>query len=179
MSLYGMIFGVNPAATLLKLMFELDQDREGMPELPDSSGYDPPDTSRFVQEAKRLRYYPTGRFRDIWLSDDRKIITLYTRNGGGNRDRYQWVFECLVEHPEYIGDEDDDFDSTYAYIRFKVPERFQPLSDEIPAGDRDQWDQFLADLQAGRKTAQTQKAFEGIKPLLEKLNAMLTEEAQP
>lgn len=64
-----------------------------------------------------------GRFRDCHLCDEG--IAVYTRNGGGNREDYQFVFDTLSEHPNYIRDEDDSFDCTYATIYFSIPEEYE------------------------------------------------------
>ena len=61
-----------------------------------------------------------GRFRDVYVEDN--YIVVYTRNGGGNREDYEDVFDEMSEHPWYSHDEDDDFDCTYASIYFKIPE---------------------------------------------------------
>lgn len=61
-----------------------------------------------------------GRFRDAFVADGE--IAVYTRNGGGNRDDYQDVFDELRQHPCYLRDEDDAFDCTYATIYFRIPE---------------------------------------------------------
>ena len=42
---------------------------------------------------------------------------------------------CVMEkyiklHPNYLGDDDDDFDCTYAYVRYSVPEQYK---DEVKA----------------------------------------------
>jgi hypothetical protein len=63
-----------------------------------------------------------GRFRDCFIANGE--IAVYTRNGGGNREDYQEVFDTLSKHPCYLRDEDDDYDSTYATIYFKFPEEF-------------------------------------------------------
>lgn len=89
-----------------------------------------------------------GRFRDCYLTEAGEIA-VYTRNGGGNREAYQDVIDALARHPCYLRDEDDDFDSTYATIYFRVPEtldrnalsRIQP---EIARDDA--WQAFLAAL---------------------------------
>jgi len=65
-----------------------------------------------------------GRFRDAFITADGKLA-IYTRNGGGNREEYDEVFEDLANHPEYLYDEDDDFDCTYATIYFNVPLEFK------------------------------------------------------
>ncbi len=81
-----------------------------------------------------------GRYRDVWVTAADEIA-VYTRNGGGNRDC--WSDEpssnsdscdcagCVIsyrlpQHPLYLRDEDDDFDSTYATVYFKAP-------DSVPA----------------------------------------------
>lgn len=73
----------------------------------------------------RLSPLDCGRFRDCYLSKDGERIIVYTRNGGGNREAYQDVFDKLSEHPNYIKDYDDDFDSTYASIEFSVPDKYK------------------------------------------------------
>jgi len=113
--------------------------------------------------------WPTGRFRDIYISGDGTRVILFTRNGGGNREC--WAYEgcdigrefgeeievdgekyvygkddheafhdkdCLVfvnwrltKHPLYIRDYDDDFDYTYAYFEFKMPEKLDPVLDKL------------------------------------------------
>ena len=45
---------------------------------------------------------------------------VHTRNGGGNREGY-WPIG-IEDHPNYIGDQDDDFDPTYADIYFSLPD---------------------------------------------------------
>jgi len=72
-----------------------------------------------------------GRFRDCYPSDDGSEIIVYTRNGGGNREAYQEVFDRLRLHPNYIGDADDDYDCTYATIRFSVPDKFKEAVRQI------------------------------------------------
>lgn len=74
-----------------------------------------------------LRPADFGRFRDAGLYENPEKkgehqIRVLTRNGGGNRPDYQMINENLAKHPLYIKDEDDSYDSTYAYFYFKVPE---------------------------------------------------------
>ena len=61
-----------------------------------------------------------GRFRDVYVEDG--CIVVHTRNGGGNREDYEDVFDEMSTHPWYVRDADEDFDSTYANIYFKVPD---------------------------------------------------------
>lgn len=66
-----------------------------------------------------------GRFRDAYLNESGANIIVYTRCGGGNRDYYEDVFSKMEKHPEYVTDYDDDYDCTYAYFVFNVPEKFK------------------------------------------------------
>ncbi len=89
MSLYNMVFGMNPdSAKLLEILGKTQSD--------------------------------FGRFRNVYMEDG--YIVVHTRNGGGNRESYEDVFDEMSEHPWYSHDEDDDFDCTYANIYFKVPD---------------------------------------------------------
>jgi hypothetical protein len=116
MSMYNMLFGMNPDAD--KLLSLLDATRDDF-----------------------------GRFRNVYVADG--YIVVHTRCGGGNRDDYfpEWV----EDHPWYSHDEDDDFDTTYADIYFKIPEdklkTFVSLLDqgENPA---EQWDALYKALKA-------------------------------
>lgn len=78
--------------------------------------------------------YPIGRYRDIYLNKNGTKIILVTRNCGGNREHYDSDPEgsdhdcpgCIMnyhidKHPNYIRDYDDDFDCTYAYVKYSVP----------------------------------------------------------
>ena len=59
-----------------------------------------------------------GRYRDCYLDEKGEKIIVYTRNGGGNREYYEEVFDKLSSHTNYLCDYDDDFDCTYASIEF-------------------------------------------------------------
>lgn len=126
MSLYNLLDGVNPLKDILLKILDIDQ--------PNGK-------------------WKSGRFRGIYLNEDGTEIILYTRNGGGNREH--WGFshadekegeECscagcvityhLPKHPNYLRDYDDDFDSTYAYIVFSVPEEFQEFTKSLATGKK-------------------------------------------
>jgi hypothetical protein len=95
MSLYNLLFGANPAG----------------PAILATLGLTPSDV---------------GRYRDCYVENDRGHyrIVVHTRNGGGNRDEYQDVLDELAQHPLWLYDQDDDFDCTYADIRFNLPEDY-------------------------------------------------------
>lgn len=121
MSLYNMLHGTNALAGALLAMLELEPNGP----------------------------HPVGRFRDIHLSADGTQIVLLTRNGGGNREH--WSEEereagpecgctgCIItynlpQHPNYIEDRDDDYDCTYAYVTFSVPEKYAEFCKGIATG---------------------------------------------
>lgn len=112
----------------------------------------------------------TGRFRDCYLSDANTIV-VYTRNGGGNREEYQSVIDKLKKHPNYIKDYDDDFDCTYCYIEFNVPEQFKEfmakLSEEKGVGKNpnDKWDQMMEN----KDSPEWKKAAEIFEPIFKKI----------
>jgi len=88
-----------------------------------------------------LRPDDVGRFRDAWVErtePGQLRVAVYTRNGGGNRDHWALSYPetsegpycvcpgCIITHrlpsnPLYLSDEDDDFDSTYATVYFRLP----------------------------------------------------------
>lgn len=126
MSLYNTLHGKNPLSIIILKVLGLDDSTEKV-----------------------------GRFRDIWISKDRNEIILYTRNGGGNREC--WEYEgcvdignvddplkhdpkCLVrvnyeltKHPLYLRDFDDEYDCTYASFVFKMPDKFKELLTTLAA----------------------------------------------
>ena len=72
-----------------------------------------------------------GRYRDCYLDEKGEKIIVYARNGGGNREYYEEVFDKLSSHTNYLCDYDDDFDCTYASIEFSVPDKFIELTKEF------------------------------------------------
>ena len=63
------------------------------------------------------------RLREVTVDDDEFKIVVRTRTGGGNREEYEKENKRLTRLNGYIEDEDDSFDSTYAYFEYKIPER--------------------------------------------------------
>ena len=93
MSFYNMLFGQNILSKYLLKILDIDQDNSK---------------------------WESGRFRDIYLDSKGEKIILLTRNGGGNRESY--FPDEIRNHPDYLCDYDDDFDCTYAYIEFSIPQ---------------------------------------------------------
>ena len=64
--------------------------------------------------------YP--RFRDCFLNEEKQIVVL-TRVGGNNRN-CGFGEEVLYKDPNFVKTYDDDFDSTYGYYVFNVPDEW-------------------------------------------------------
>jgi hypothetical protein len=116
--MYNLIFGSNPLGPTLLAMLKLDG---------------------------------VGRYRDAFVSDG--MIAVYTRNGGGNRECWS-VYDdsnyvegegcgcvgCFMEyqvmkHPNYLSDQDDEFDSTYATIYYSFPEEWKEFLEQLDSGE--------------------------------------------
>ena len=96
-----------------------------------------------------------GRFRDCYLQDGKIIV--YTRNGGGNREDYQKYIDELAKHPNYIKDYDDDFDRTYCYIEFSIPDEFKKDIENIQSEKYTPTEKFqmlIKNLQAETQTTE-------------------------
>lgn len=93
-----------------------------------------------------------GRFRDVFLGDG--LIAVYTRNGGGNRDDYQEVFEEMRKHPNFVGDEDDSFDCTYCTYYFTYPEEYKEILTQLQDADKfdpgKMWTEFFEKFNGGK-----------------------------
>jgi hypothetical protein len=154
MSLYNLLHGQNPFSSVLLKILGIDQ-----------------------LGAK----YVSGRFRDIYLNEDATKIILYTRNGGGNRETYQGVFDNLSTHPNYLENYDDEFDSTYAYIVFSVPEEHKVLVKEFMTGEKPETvhEKFLKTMEEMKKMSPEQlkadSRFQPIVKMLDKLGETLNE----
>lgn len=88
--------------------------------------------SAFLFSLLELTPADCGRYRDIYVTSTH--IVIHTRNGGGNREDYEHVFDNLSEHDLYDYDEDDDFDSTYANIYFRHPAGYEEILCEMAEG---------------------------------------------
>lgn len=146
MSLYNLIHGFNPLAGALLSALNLTPDA-------------------------------CGRFRDCFLAraDDGKLeIHVYTRNGGGNRPDYIEVTQALRKHPEYIYDEDDDFDCTYATYKFSVPSKFAEALEKlaehdgaVPSSPQERFQAFMDKLQSGPSDdPDVKRVTDAVSPLL-------------
>lgn len=96
MSMYNMINGYNPSVQLALVLLEIN----------------PKDISRF---------------RDAYIDIKNEQIVIFTRTGGSKDpetydNRACFPNDILENHKLFISTKDDDFDPTYAYYYFKIPE---------------------------------------------------------
>ena len=133
MGLYNMLFAYNPLGSHLLAL--LNMTREEIP-----------------------------RFRDVYIGEwqGEKAIAVYTRMGGGNRghwELYDDTFDgtncscagCRAEHylaahPAYLGDQDDDFDQTYATYYFRLPKNVDQSQLDLDATPGDKWEAFFKEI---------------------------------
>jgi hypothetical protein len=107
-----------------------------------------------------------GRFRDAYLNEDDSKIIVYTRCGGGNRDDYESVFEEMKSHPNFISDYDDDFDCTYAYFEFSIPDEYKEqlklVAEKIGQKESptEKFQSLINNLQSDKDTPETERAME-------------------
>lgn len=84
----------------------------------------------FLLEGLDIHPRDCPRFRDCFMHVSGTIV-IYTRTGGGNRAEYAAENAALTRHPNYVRDEDDSFDSTYALFHFSVPAEMKEMCDKL------------------------------------------------
>lgn len=98
------------------------------------------------------------RFRDAYftMQEERPVIVVHTRTGGGNRESYESENDWMSTLPGFLYDRDDDFDCTYADFFYKVPEAHrQAVADALaesgnPASPAEKWQALFAALQSAK-----------------------------
>lgn len=135
-------------------------------------GFDP--LSHLLIRALNVNPLHIPRFRDCFLLEGK--IAVYTRTGNGNRgvNTTPWIFEGKViprsvapdswdklcaAHPDYLGTEDDDYDSTYAFWWFRYPAEYQQALTEAAkqherARPRLRWEEMLKQMKKPGATHQ-------------------------
>lgn len=76
--------------------------------------------------------YP--RFRDCFITEDHRICVL-TRVGGGNRN-CGYGEEALYQSPYFVKTYDAEWDNTYGYYEFNVPEKWKTDFDTLLKGEK-------------------------------------------
>lgn len=72
-----------------------------------------------------------SRFRDVFLCNKGCNIRVYTRTGGENRKDFKDNWDIIKQNPLYIKDYDEEFDNTYAYIDFNIPEKYKETAKKM------------------------------------------------
>lgn len=76
------------------------------------------------------------RFRDVVLRGGGSTVGLLTRTGGNNREGHQLDNDYLVGLPTFLVDEDDKYDSTFAWFWYGVPEERRVFAETTLQEDR-------------------------------------------
>ena len=76
--------------------------------------------------------YP--RFRDCFITKDDRICVL-TRVGGGNRN-CGYGEGALYQSPHFVKTYDAEWDNTYGYYEFNVPEKWKADFDLLLKGEK-------------------------------------------
>ena len=124
MSLYNAINGVNPATFFILPMLG-EKHPDSYPRFRDC----------FVGELSNSDEDDQFGIPKKELDQSKRVISVYTRVGGGNREDYKDEIKELRSHPNYIWDYDDDFDSTFATFQFSVPKEFESDYDLVLKGE--------------------------------------------
>lgn len=123
-----------------------------------------------------------GRYRGCFIhlekGNEDPFILVNTRAGGGNRNCWDehdevgepienansdkcdccgcWITYKIKKHEFYLSDIDDDFDCTYAEIKFKCPDKFRSVLLQLIMGVKDikitpgkKWDSVISVLERG------------------------------
>jgi hypothetical protein len=64
-----------------------------------------------------------GRYRDCFFNGEH--IVIFTRTGGGNREYHEDDNAMLQNLNHYSHDKDDEYDHTYAWFYFNVPDQYR------------------------------------------------------
>ncbi len=123
--------------------------------------------AEFILATLNLTTNDVGRFRDAFVTEGQ--IAIYTRNGGGNREDYQHVFDALAGHPLYLRNADDEFDCTYCTYWFSLPEEWKVELREIESGTFDpsaRWLEKIDEIKAGKISAPMLQLVEEIRQKL-------------
>lgn len=114
----------------------------------------------FILESLDLTEEDCGRFRDAFVAGGE--IAIYTRNGGENRENQKKAIDWLKNHPCYLRDQDDNYDSTYATFYFSIPEEHKEamlVMDNGPIDFSQRWKDRLNNI--------TEKDMENFKPIMD------------
>lgn len=170
MSLYNMLFGVNPAGGLVMQALGITPD--DVPRFRDAY---------FDAEKDRLVIHTRtgGGNRDYYECEERCRDNYPEYFGEEQELSGPWNAD-IRKLPGFLYDEDDDFDSTYADWFFSVPEAFKPIFatlKEIGASQdeklAERWQRVLEDLRSGEKSPEADRALVVGEQIMAELTAKL------
>ena len=106
------------------------------------------------------------RYRDVEIIENGTKIRVFTRLGGGNREYYDDLWDNIRSYELYITDYDDDFDCTYAYIEYNIPEKYKETAKKMfngePISFSDKFNKELEDMEKeGTKANKIAKQIAG------------------
>lgn len=165
MSLYNLLFGVNPHAPML-LSF-LGITANDVPRFRDC----------YAQDGKIAIHTRTGGGnRDFYEHPDRCRDNYPEYFTGTDDPAGPWNCD-LRSLPGFAYDEDDDSDSTYATFYYEPSEDVAKLVRQLGAlnasSPAERWQKLFADMDAGRDNPQVARALEVGKPIIEQITAAL------
>lgn len=146
-------------------------------------GYD--ELAPTLMAALKIDPKDVGRYRDCYLNEDGSFIVVLTRTGGGNRAEYKEANRELAKHTLYADDEDDGFDSTYAYFYFNVPNDIAETCEESVAKGFGRKPAITRFRELTEKMAthpndpDVKRALEAAKPLMDQLTSAFKDAENP
>ena len=154
MNMYNMLFGENPFADYLLSFLGITKNQ-------------------------------IPRYRDCYI--DKEQIVIYTRTGGGNREYYDEPNNENKEGPfnsqlreirGFVSNEDDDFDSTYCYFRYNIPETAKEILrkvNELGGSDNasEKWLRMLKKLDSKKDDGEVKEVMKKMEPLIKAIQKAL------
>lgn len=64
------------------------------------------------------------RWRDTYMSTKKPIVTVITRTGGGNRERFETENDSCCHVDTFIREYDDRYDCTYCKFRYRIKDEY-------------------------------------------------------
>lgn len=161
MSLYNLVHGENPAATILLGLLGLT--RADVPRYRDC-----------YWNGKHIAVHTRtgGGNRDYYEHEESCRANYPDYFDGKDDPKGPWNAD-LRRIPTFVYDEDDDYDCTYATFYFTIPEQFAWVMPQLNASDAtpaQKWDSFLTKMQGADKTdPQVSRVLTAMEPLFKQI----------
>jgi len=132
---YNAIFGINPVASIILAMLDLDVEKIGR------------FRDAFICGDKIAIYTRLGA-NNAECCCEEEDIKKHPHPLDSNHANYCFVpnIRYLQNHPQYLSDEEDKFDPTYRTFYFKVPERYKEIAKKMDSGNvnpDERWEQTI------------------------------------